>query len=378
MEKTITFVGLDVHKKSISVAVAERGLRGAVRFVGTIPNTPAALSKLAGKLAGQGARGGRLRFCYEAGPCGYGVWRHLRGLDHDCVVVAPSLIPRKPGERVKTDRRDALGLAELDRAGVLTPVWVPDADHEAMRDLVRARAAAVRALRRARQQLTGFLLRHGRLRHGRNWTLAHRRWLSTIRFEHPAQQIVLQDDIHAVEEAEARRDRLTGQIEELLPRWSMAPVVEALQAMRGVALIVAVTLVAEAGDLSRFDNPRQLMAYLGLVPSEHSSGQSLRRGGITKAGNGEARRVMVEAAWSYRMQARVSRARLGRMEGLPKAVRDIAWKAELRLCARYRRLTAAGKPANVVTAAIAREMLGFAWAIARHVKPRHVKPRPTI
>lgn len=181
---------------------------------------------------------------------------------------------------------------------------------------------------------------------------------------------MLQDAIHAVEDAEARRDRLTGQIEELLPRWSMAPVVEALQAMRGVALIVAVTLVAEAGDLSRFDNPRQLMAYLGLVPSEHSSGQSLRRGGITKAGNGEARRVMVEAAWAYRMPARVSRARLGRMEGLPKAVRDIAWKAELRLCARYRRLNAAGKPANVVTAAIAREMLGFAWAIARHVKPQ--------
>jgi len=367
MEKNITFVGLDVHKKSISVAVAEAGLRGAGRFVGNIPNTPEALSKLARKLAG---KGGALRFCYEAGPCGYGVWRHLRGLGHDCVVVAPSLIPRKPGQRVKTDRRDALGLAELDRAGALTPVWVPDADHEAMRDLVRARAAAVRALRRARQQLTGFLLRHGRLRHGRNWTLAHRRWLSTIRFDHPAGQIVLQDGIHAVEDAEARRDRLTGQIEELLPRWSMAPVVEALQAMRGVALIVAVTLVAEAGDLTRFDNPRQLMAYLGVVPSEHSSAQSVRRGGITKAGNGEARRVMVEAAWSYRMPARVSRARLGRIEGLPKAVRDIAWKAELRLCARYRRLNAAGKPVNVVTVAIAREMLGFAWAIARHVGQR--------
>ena len=367
MGKTITYVGLDVHKKTISVALAEGGLRGEARFVGTIPNTAGVLTKLATRLSRKGAE---LRFCYEAGPCGYGVYRHLRALGHDCVVVAPSLIPRKPGDRVKTDRRDALGLARLDRAGELTPVWVPDADHEAMRDLVRARAAAVRALRRARQQLTGFLLRHGQVRQGRNWTLAHRRWLSTIGFDHPAQQIVLQDGIHAVEDAGARRDRLTGQIEELLPRWSMAPVVEALQAMRGVALIVAVTLVAEVGDLSRFDNPRQLMAYLGLVPSEHSSGQSRRRGGITKAGNGEARRVMVEAAWSYRMQARVSRARLGRMEGLPKAVRDIAWKAELRLCARYRRLTAAGKPANVVTAAIAREMLGFAWAIARHVGPQ--------
>lgn len=370
MEKNTTFVGLDVHKKSISVSVAEGSVRGAARFVGNIPNTPDALSKLSGKLA---SKGRMLRFCYEAGPCGYGVWRHLTGLGHDCVVVAPSLIPRKPGDRVKTDRRDALGLAELDRMGALTPVWVPDADHEAMRDLVRARAGAVRALRRTRQQLTGFLLRHGHVRHGNNWTLAHRRWLSTIRFDHPAGQIVLQDYIHAVEDAEARRDRLTGQIEELLRDWSMAPVVEALQAMRGVALVVAVTLVAEVGDLTRFDNPRQLMAYLGLAPSEHSSGQSVRRGGITKAGNGEARRVMVEAAWTYRMQARISRARLGRMEGLPKPVRDIAWKAEVRLCARYRRLNATGKPANVVTAAIAREMLGFAWAIARHVKPQ-----PTI
>ncbi len=228
------------------------------------------------------------------------------------MVVAPSLIPRKPGDRVKTDRRDALGLAELHRMGALTPVWVPDADHEAMRDLVRARAAAVRALRRARQHLTGFLLRHGHVRGGKNWTLAHRRWLSTIGFEHPAGAIVLQDYINAVEDAEARRDRLMGAIEELLPQWSMAPVVEALQAMRGVALVVAVTLVAELGDLTRFTNPRQLMAYLGLTASEHSSGRSVRRGGITKAGNGAARRALIEAAWAYRLHARISRPRLRR------------------------------------------------------------------
>ena len=245
---------------------------------------------------------------------------------------------------------------------------MPDADHEAMRDLVRARAAAVRALRRSRQQLSGFLLRHGVVRPGKNWTMAHRRWLSTIRFDHPTSQIVLQDYIHAVEDAGARRDRLTGQIEELLDDWSMAPVVKALQAMRGIALIVAVTLVAELGDLTRFDNPRRLMAYLGLVSSEHSSGESVRRGGITRAGNGEARRV--EAAWTYRLPARILAVRLKRLQGLPKAVRDIAWKAEVRLCARHRRLRAAGKPANLVNAAIAREMLGFAWAIAQHVKPR--------
>ena len=367
MEKRITYIGMDVHKRDISVAVANGGLRGEARYLGVIANTPGALSKLSSKLSD---KGGTLRFCYEAGPCGYGVHRHLRGLGHSCVVVAPSLIPRKPGERIKTGRRDAMKLAQLHRSGELTPVWVPGLDHEAMRDLVRARSAAMRSVRRARQQLTGFLLRHGRIHGGKHWTVAHRRWLSTLRFEHPAQQVVLQDYIHAVEDGEARHDALLAQIEALVPHWSMAPVVGALQAMRGVALIVAVTLVAEVGDLTRFDNPRQLMAYLGLVPSERSSGETVRRGAITRAGNGEARRVMIEAAWSYRMQARVSRAHLARLEGLPKEVRDIAWKAQVRLCARFRRMTAGGKPPPLVVAATAREMLGFAWAIAHHVTPR--------
>jgi transposase len=243
-----------------------------------------------------------------------------------------------------------------------------------MRDLVRARATARRVLGKARQHLQGFLLRHGRIYRGvRGWTRAYRRWLTTVRFDHPAQQIVLQDYIHAVEDAEARLARLERQIEELLPRWSMAPVVEGVQAMRGVGLIVAVTVVAEVGDFSRFANPRQLMAYLGLVPSEHSSGSSVRRGGITKAGNAHARRVLIEGAWTYRMPARVSRKLLDRIERLPQAVRDIAWRAQLRLCHRYRRLAAAGKPKVVVTTAIAREMVGFIWAIARIVQPR-----PTI
>ncbi|GLR69009.1 hypothetical protein GCM10010909_36910 [Acidocella aquatica] len=212
-------------------------------------------------------------------------------------MVAPSLIPMKASDRVKTDRRDAMMLAKLHRAGELTAVWVPDQAHEAMRDLVRARMTAVRVLGKARQHLQGFLLRHERVYPGpRAWPLAYRRWLTTVRFEHPAQQIVLQDYIHAVQHAETRRDRLTGQIEELLPNWSMAPVVAALQAMRGVALVGAVTVVAEVGDFHRFINPRQLMAYLGLVPSEHSSGGSVRRGGITKAGNALARRVLIEGA----------------------------------------------------------------------------------
>ncbi len=366
MKETITFVGLDVHKKSLSVAIADGGLREEARYYGRIANSEAALSKLAAKLS---ERGRRLRFCYEAGPCGYGIHRHLTRLGHDCAVVAPSLIPRRAGDRVKTDRRDCLSLAKLDRAGELTAVWVPDAEHEAMRDLVRARAVAVKALRRARQQLTGFLLRHGRVRGGKNWTLAHRRWLATLRFEQPAQQVVLEDYIQAVEDAEARRDRLTAQIEALLASWSMAPLALALQALRGVALVTAVTLLAEVGDLTRFDNPRQLMAHLGLVPREDSSGDKTRRGGLTKAGNAEARRVLVEAAWSYRLPARVSRCLLDRLQGQPKAVRDISWKAQVRLCARYRRLRTQGKDAPVVTAAIAREMLGFAWAIAREVAP---------
>lgn len=225
---------------------------------------------------------------------------------------------------------------------------------------------------KARQHLQGFLLRHGRVHAGKKgWTVVYRRWLTTIRFEHPAQQIVLQDYIHAVADAEARVERLTKQIAELLPRWSLAPVVEAVQAMRGVAFVVAVTVVAEVGDFSRFDNPRQLMAYLGLTPSEHSSGASVRRGGITKAGSSLARRALVEGAWSYRMQARVSRKLHDRIEALPQAVRDIAWKGQLRMCQRYRRLMAAGKPKVVATTAIAREMVGFIWAIARTVTPAH-------
>ena len=285
----ITFVGLDAHKATVCVALAESGRDGEVRQVGVFENRPDVLSKMVLRL---GKNGRRLSFCYEAGPCGYGLHRLLRGAGHECVVVAPSLIPMKAGDRVKTDRRDAMMLARLHRAGELTAVWVPDQAHEAMCDLVRARMTAVRVLGKARQHLQGFLLRHERIYHGpRAWTLAYRRWLTTVRFEHPAQQIVLQDYIHAVQDAETRRDRLTGQIEKLLPNWSMAPVVAALQAMRGVALVAAVTVVAEVGDFHRFINPRQLMAYLGLVPSEHSSGGSVRRGGITKVGNALARQT---------------------------------------------------------------------------------------
>jgi transposase len=348
MAKSITYIGLDVHKDTIAVALAEAGLRGEVREHGKISNTPAALKALTVKLA---AARRELRFCYEAGPCGYGIQRQLTVAGHECAVVAPSLIPRKPGERIKTDRRDAINLAKLHRAGELTAVWVPDQAHEAIRDLVRARQAAVRTLRQARQQL-------------------HRRWLASLKFDQAVHHIVLEDCIAAVEAAMARRDRLEAHIEAVLPEWSLAPVVEALQALRGVRLVAAATLVAELGDITRFTNPRQLMAYLGLVPSEHSSGRTRRQGGITKAGNGAARRMLIEAAWSYRFPARISREQLLRQERLAKPIRDIAWKAQERLCRRYRKLARAGKLPTVITTAIARELAGFIWAIAKQVQPK--------
>lgn len=360
-------VGLDTHKATIAVAVAEPGRLGEVRFQGEIANQPDAVRRLLERL---GAKHGTLRVCYEAGPCGYGLHRQITSLGHDCTVVAPSLVPRKPGDRVKTNRRDAVTLARLHRAGELTAVWVPDPVHEAMRDLVRARTAAMETVRRARQQLQGFLLRQGRVFSGRKtWSPGHRHWLAGQRFAHPAQQIVLQEQIDAIAEAERRRDRLGEQIKALVLDWPMAPVVAALQAMRGIAFLSAVVLVAEIGDFRRFANPRQLMAWLGLVPSEHSSGAKVERGGITKAGNSRARRVLVEGAWSYRFPARVTNEIRTRLEAAPEVVRTIAWKAQLRLCARFRRLVGAGKNAKVVTAAIARELAAFAWAIASQIQP---------
>lgn len=367
MDQDRTYVAFDVSKERLAVAIAESGQRGEVRYFGTIANRPEAVRKLSTKLA---QRHSALAFCYEAGPTGYGLYRQVRALGYACQVVAPSLVPVRPGGHVKTDRRDATTLAALYRAGELTAVWVPDEAHEAMRDLARARQAAMEGVRRARQQLLSFLLRHGRIYPGRtHWSRGHRRWLSEQRFAHPAQQIVLEELIQAVEQAESRRDRLAGQMATLLPDWSLAHVVAALQALRGIDKLSAITLIAELGDLRRFANPRQLMAWLGLVPHEHSSGASTARGPITKAGNGRARRLLVEGAWSYRMPARVSTRLLARSRDLPEPVKEIAWKAQVRLCTRYRRLRAAGKPTNVVTVAIARELAAFVWAIATHTMP---------
>ncbi len=366
-EYSEAFIGFDTAKKKHAVAIADVGREGEIRYLGEIDSSPLTIERMIRKLAG---RYEKLHFCYEAGPTGYGLYRQVRGLGHHCTIVAPSLIPMKSGERVKTNRRDAVSLARLFRAGELTSVWVPDTVHEAVRDLVRARETASQDLRRKRQQLLSFLLRHGRIFSGRqHWSRAHLRWLAQQKFDHPAQQIVFQDAVDAIDDAAARLRRLDAQVAAIVPSWSMAPVVEAYQAMRGVSFAVAVTFVAEIGDLRRFDNPRQLMAFLGLVPSERSTGERVRRAGLTLAGNKRARRVLIEGAWSYRYPARVSQTLQARLEGLPKAVREIAWKAQIRLCARYRRLNAAGKKLPVVIAAIAREMAAFLWAIARHVAP---------
>ena len=366
MKKYSTFVGMDVHKNSIEIAIAESGRNGEVRSYGKIDGTLSALDKVVRKLV---SKGDHLHFVYEAGPCGYGIYRHLTTKGYDCSVVAPSRVPRKSGDRIKNDRRDACILARLDRAGELTPVYVPCAENEAIRDLTRAREDAKADEKRSKQRLKSFLLRHGfRYAGTANWSKAHIRWLSDIKMDHPSQQIVLQEYIDTIGECSYRVQRLTDQIRQLVPQWRLSPVVKALQALRGVSLIVAATTVAEIGDLNRFDNPAELMSYLGLVPSEHSSGEKTRRGSITKSGNGHVRRVLTEAAWAYRLPARISRSLLKRQEELPRKICDISWKAQVRLCSRYRQLWARGKPKQVVVTAIARELCAFMWAIAREIK----------
>lgn len=360
------FVGIDAAKLRHAVAVAETGRQGEVRFIGEIDADPESVRRLVARLE---KRHTRLNFCYEAGPTGYGLHRQLTKLGHSCTVVAPSLIPRKPGDRIKTNRRDAVTLARLHRAGELTAVWVPDEAHEAMRDLVRAREAAVEDLRRKRQAISSLMLRQGRVFPGKKtWGAAHRQWLQEQSFAHPAHQLVLQEMLLAVRHAQERLERTEAVIVEFLPGWPLAPVVGALQTLRGIGQIGAVTIMAEIGDLRRFDSPRQLMGYLGLVPGERSTGEHVRRLGITKAGNGRVRRALIEGAWTYRHLPRVSRTKLSLHERVSPAVRDIATKAQARLCARYRALTGKGKRLTVTVTAVARELAGFVWAIGRAVQ----------
>ena len=362
------FVGFDTSKLRNAVAVAESGRTGEIRFLGEIENTDAATAKLVKKLA---AKYQRLTFCYEAGPTGYGLHRLIKSLGHDCEVVAPSLIPQKPGDRVKTNRRDALGLARQLRAGELTAVWVPDARHEAMRDLTRAREAAVEDLRGKRQQVSSLLLRLGRYYPGkRTWSKAHVDWLLSQRLDHAEQRIAFEEILLAIRQVQERIVRLEQAIGASVPDWSLAQVVTALMAVRGIDLVTATAFLAEIGDLSRFQTPRELMAYLGLVPSEHSTGDKVKRGGITKAGNRRARRLLVECSWSYRHPPRIGKKKLAKVAAAPRAVQEIAWKAQSRLFARFRALTRKGKRPTVAITAIARELSGFIWAVNREVVAR--------
>jgi len=362
MEQSTKFIGVDVHKATLAVAVADGG-GGEVRYMGEIANTPEAVAKLVRQLR-KGAS--RLSFCYEAGPCGYGLQRQLSDLGWECQVVAPSLIPRKAGDRVKTDRRDSLMLARLHRAGELTAVWVPDEAQEGLRDLTRAREDLKQLQLKARQRLSAFLLRHGQSYSGKShWTQAHFRWLEEVKFTLPVQQIVFQEYVDTVKAL----GRLLIALEELLASAAAEsvfwPVIEGLMALRGIDLVAATTVVAEIGDLQRFASAPQLMAYLGVVPSEYSSGPSTKRGAITKTGNGHVRRILVEAAWPYRHPARKTAHLQRRAERATEAVQEIAWKAQKRLCSRYRLMQERGKLKVQACTAVARELTGFIWAIGQ-------------
>ena len=357
---------MDVHKNTIDAAITNSRANGKVRSYGKINSTLDALDKLVEKLKGTNVE---LRFVYEAGPCGYQIYRHLASKNISCSVVAPSMIPRRSGDRIKTDRRDAINLVRLYRAGELTSIYVPTVEDEAIRDLVRCRDDIRRIERKARQRLLSFLLRHGHHYSGkRHWTKGFYNWLAKIRFSQTAQQIALQEYIDTASECSERVKRITQQIQVHVDQWNRAPYVRAYQALRCVSLIVSATVVAEIGDMNRFPNPKQLMAYLGLIPSEHSSGKKVRRGSITKTGNSHVRRVLVEAAWTYKMPARKSIILLKRQQGLPKSVCDISWKAQTRLCARYRRLIARGKSRQATVTAIARELSAFMWAIDKQMQ----------
>ncbi|WP_214673717.1 IS110 family transposase, partial [Escherichia coli] len=418
-ENIAAYIGLDVHKETLAVAIAAPERLGEVRYYGTINNEAQAVRRLFQKLQGLY---GNILSCYEAGPCGFGLYHQLTAMNIKCQVIAPSRIPKSPTDRIKNDHRDAISLARLLRAGELTPVWIPDLTHEAMRDLIRARAAAKRDSRVARQRILSMLLRTDKRYAGKHWTGKHRTWLANQSFSQPSQQIAFQHYCQSLEQIEDRILQLDQEISRLLPEWSLCNLVCQLQALKGVGQLIAITLVAELGDFSRFSNPKQLMAFLGLVPGEYSSGNSIRPRGITKVGNSELRRLLYEAAWSYRTPAKVGLvAELGdfsrfsnpkqlmaflglvpgeyssgnsiRPRGITKVgnselrrllyeaawsyrtpakvgawliyyrpdsvtqySKDIAWKAQQRLCSRYRSLTAKGKKSQVAITAVAREL----------------------
>lgn len=371
----ILFIGLDTHKEFNEVAYIEDQRGAKPIHLGRQPSSKAAIKKLARQFESK-YPDATLHFVYEAGPCGYWIYRLLTSLGHCCYVVAPSLIPKKPGDKVKTDKRDAMMLAKLLKSEDLTPIYVPEPEDEAVRDLSRAREVAMKDLKDAKYQLKAMLLRNNiNCKIKDNWSAPHLRWLTELVLPHPAQQIVLQEAIQTITERISRLERLDNELAHQVISWRYYPVVKAVQAMRGVRLLVAAGVVAELGDLNRFDHPRKLMSYVGLVSSEHSSGGKRRLGSITKCGNGRARRLLIEGAHSYRYSANISTELQKRQEGLPKAVIDIAWQAQLRLCRRYQRLIHKGKHYNVVVTAIAREMIAYIWAISREVVLPQVNPK---
>lgn len=373
--KTVRFVGLDVHAETIAAAVAEPG--GEVRCLGVIPNRAESVSRLLKKLG----KPEQLRVCYEAGPTGYVLYWQLTELGVKCEVVAPTLVPVKAGDRVKTDRRDAAKLARSYRAGDLTAVWVPDAAHEALRDLVRARLAAKRDQLRARHRLSKFLLRHGRRAPPgmTAWTDRYLQWVKyQVHFEHPAQEATLSDYLHEVDHAAARIERLERAIDAAIKTMpaKMRALIQGLQSLRGIAQVSAVTIVAELGELSRFSHPRQLMGYSGAVSREHSSGERIRRGPISKAGNAHLRRIVVEAAWAYRHRPAIGKTLAARQRNASEGVKAIAWKTQHRLHQRYCRLMARGKCKQQAVTAVGRELLGFIWAIGVEIERPHQQGLP--
>jgi transposase len=363
MHDNTKFVGLDVSKEKIAVAIAEQG-REKPRYFGMIPNTPEAIRKLVKKLGDPKD----LKVCYEAGPTGYQLHRLFRSLGIECEVIAPGLIPQRPGDRVKTDKRDAERLAQLFRAGELTSVYVPTEEDEALRDLVRAREDAKEDELRAKHRITKLLLRYD-IRPpedvGKNWSAKYRRWIVTLKFEHSPLRVAFQEYLQNLKEIEERVKRLEEEIHFQGTEGVHAPMIQVLQSLRGVAMITAASLVAEIGSFKRFKSPKQLMSYTGLVPSETSSGEIRRQGKITKTGNGHARRLLIEASWSYRYQPAVRGKLEKRLEGQKGSVQTISWKAQQRLHKKYYRLLARGKSSRTAITAVARELAGFVWAVAQ-------------
>lgn len=369
MQSTTKFVGLDVSKEKISVAIAEPG-NEVPRYYGSIPHTPEALRKLIKQLGPAET----LSFCYEAGPTGYSTYRWITSMGAHCIVVAPSLIPKRPGDHVKTDRRDAEQLARLFRAGELTSVYVPDKEDEALRELVRIREATKADRHRVRQRILKFLLRHQIEQPATikvRWTKKHIEWLKKLTFPYGAMQLAFDEMLHTLFEINQRMARLEKELVAQAESHPKAPLIQALQTLRGIGLLTAITLVAEIGTFSRFRSPAQLMAYLGLVPREYSTGQSTRRGGITGTGNGRVRRSLTESAWSYRYRPAVKGDLAKRLEGMPAEVQLISWKAQERLHYKYRKLVfAKNKHKNVAVSAVARELVGFIWAAAQWAEQR--------